>query len=368
MPQILEGYCNMSDKPRDVAEKEAKEFLKIIEDSANYQFGYNHSTGYSMIGYTCGYLRYYYPREFITAYLNNANNEDDINMGTSLAEQFGIKIHSIKFRYSRGKYSCDKTGIYKGIESIKFLSKQIADELYELGKNSYSSFLDLLIDINKTSVDTRQLNILICLDFFSEFGEPNTLLEQVKVFNELYGKKTAKKIDGKVYLGAYSIPLDEFVANFSHIDSYKETDKQIKGFDSFEIVKYICSTIEYPPTTIIDKIKYEHEYLGYIISFDPNFDKKIYFVSKLDIKKKIVYIELYEIFSSKKRELKMWTGSYNKNPFNENDFLNIYRVSKKNKTKRTDKVNPNTGKAIYAPIDGEYEYWLDVYTIEREMM
>lgn len=39
MPSILEGYCNKSPKPRDEAEKEAKEFLQIIEDSASYQFG-----------------------------------------------------------------------------------------------------------------------------------------------------------------------------------------------------------------------------------------------------------------------------------------------------------------------------------------
>ena len=51
LPQILEGYCSMSDKPRDVAEDEAKTFLKIIEDASSYMFGYNHSTGYSMIGY-----------------------------------------------------------------------------------------------------------------------------------------------------------------------------------------------------------------------------------------------------------------------------------------------------------------------------
>ncbi|HAU86407.1 MAG TPA: hypothetical protein DCW90_13200, partial [Lachnospiraceae bacterium] len=69
LPQILEGYCNKSSKPRGEAEKEAKTFLQIIEDSSNYMFGYNHSTGYSMLGYMCGYLRYYYPREFITAYL-----------------------------------------------------------------------------------------------------------------------------------------------------------------------------------------------------------------------------------------------------------------------------------------------------------
>ena len=39
MPSILEGYCNKSSQPREVAEEEAKEFLQIIEDSASYQFG-----------------------------------------------------------------------------------------------------------------------------------------------------------------------------------------------------------------------------------------------------------------------------------------------------------------------------------------
>lgn len=39
MPSILEGYCSKSPQPRDIAEKEAKEFLQIIEDSASYQFG-----------------------------------------------------------------------------------------------------------------------------------------------------------------------------------------------------------------------------------------------------------------------------------------------------------------------------------------
>lgn len=39
LPSILEGYCSKSPQPREVAEKEAKEFLQIIEDSASYQFG-----------------------------------------------------------------------------------------------------------------------------------------------------------------------------------------------------------------------------------------------------------------------------------------------------------------------------------------
>lgn len=39
MPSILEGYCSKSEQPREIAEAEAKEFLQIIEDSSNYQFG-----------------------------------------------------------------------------------------------------------------------------------------------------------------------------------------------------------------------------------------------------------------------------------------------------------------------------------------
>lgn len=39
MPEILEGYCSKSDKPREIAEEEAKQFLQIISDSSNYQFG-----------------------------------------------------------------------------------------------------------------------------------------------------------------------------------------------------------------------------------------------------------------------------------------------------------------------------------------
>lgn len=39
LPKILDGYCKVSNKSRDVAEAEAKEFIQIIEDSSEYQFG-----------------------------------------------------------------------------------------------------------------------------------------------------------------------------------------------------------------------------------------------------------------------------------------------------------------------------------------
>lgn len=39
LPQILEGYCEKSSKPRDVAEQEALAYIQILKDSASYMFG-----------------------------------------------------------------------------------------------------------------------------------------------------------------------------------------------------------------------------------------------------------------------------------------------------------------------------------------
>lgn len=39
LPKILKGYCDYSPKPREVAEREAKQFIQIVSDSSEYQFG-----------------------------------------------------------------------------------------------------------------------------------------------------------------------------------------------------------------------------------------------------------------------------------------------------------------------------------------
>lgn len=140
-----------------------------------------------MIGYTCAYLRYYYPTEFITAYLNNANNEDDIKNGTELAKFYHITIHGIKFRHSIANYSCDKNGIYKGIASIKFLNEDAANDLYSIKDEKFNSFIDLLGRISSLKVDSRKLDILIKLDFFSEFGSIQYLITCDDLYNRYYG-------------------------------------------------------------------------------------------------------------------------------------------------------------------------------------
>lgn len=173
MPRILEGYCSKSDKPRDVAEAEAHEFIKIIEDASSYMFGYNHSVAYCLIGYICAYLRKYHPYEFITCYLNAASKEEDIKNGTELAELYGIRITPPRYGASKDNYCFDPELriIAKGISSIRYLSSKVALELYDIAtKKKPQSFLELLFDMKETSIDARQTDMLMKVDFFEKFG------------------------------------------------------------------------------------------------------------------------------------------------------------------------------------------------------
>ena len=185
LPKILDGYCSRSDKPREIAENEAREYLKVIEDASSYMFGKNHSIAYCMIGYICAYFRYYYPVEYITAYLNNAANEEDIVNGTALAREYGVKITPPRFGESSAKYTAhpESKTISKGIESVKYLNTSISESLYEISKQGFANFLDVLYAIQGIGINSRQLEILIKIDYFANLGNIRELLKIVEMFD-----------------------------------------------------------------------------------------------------------------------------------------------------------------------------------------
>ncbi len=216
MPLILEGYCSKSPKPREEAEQEAKEFLQVIEDSASYQFGYNHSVGYCLLTYLCAYYRYYHPLEFLTSFLNNAANEDDIKNGTAYAQRLGINITMPKWGLSKSKYHAvpEKNIIVKGIESIKYMNECVAEEMYRIAHSkNHSRFVDVLYDLESdSSIDSRQLSILIKLDFFSDFGNQRELLKITDLFYSVFKRGEANKISKSKIDGT---PLEAIVKKYA---------------------------------------------------------------------------------------------------------------------------------------------------------
>ena len=332
LPKILDGYCKMSPQPREVAEQEAKQFLQIIEDSASYQFGYNHSTGYSMIGYLCGYLRYYYPLEFIAAYLKNANGESDIASGTELAKVLGVEVKPIKFRHSSDSYTCDKSTntIYKSVSSVKFLNSAVAKALYDMRDQHFDSFIDFL---KVNPCNTRQTEILIRLDFFSEFGKSAKLLAIHDLFQKFFSRKdggyVSKKSIKKTAVEPFSIEqLNQLCT--------KETATAYQFDDLTPLIAEYTSTIKDEDITPVEKIEAQLEYLGYIAATGREEDRRIGYVRavypckrKADNKTWAYKVSVTFLGKGKDSDLTIYKARYDKCKLQKGDIFYAESVSPK---------------------------------------
>lgn len=342
------------------SEEMFSETWHLVQSCMSYGFCSAHAAATSLDMCYGAYLKVNYPYEYYSVCFNNyVGDKERTNKLTNELEYFGIKLSDIKFRHSNSKYSYDKEGhtIFKGMSSIKFVGDNVGEELYALRDNQYDSFIDLLQDISNTSVNSKQLDILIKLDFFSEFGDINYLLKQVECYDKFYGRKqfTISK-------------LQKEGEDIELIKKYcqKQTEKTLKEFDYIGFLKVMTSSMAYSPVSITERMDYQKEYIGYISYINPNISKRYYYVKDLSVTKSIVNIQLYEIYSGKTQKVKMWATQYKKNPFDEGDILYLKSVEKKHKKEPTGEINTKTGKKIYKDIPDKFEFWLKNFTIKND--
>ena len=252
----IKGYISTMKDLYGIDESKSEEdivaFIQVIEDASSYLFSLNHSQPYSYEGYVSGYLRTHYPLEFLTTAMNiNKDKEEKTRALTVYAKKIGIKIQSPKFRHSQAGYFCDKVNniIYKGIGSVKFMNTQIADELFAMANMQFDDFVDVLYYIKEnTTLNSRQLEILIKIDFFEEFGNINKLLDIYGKFNVLYGKKQIKK--DKLHELNVS---EEYIRKFADNETFSRVDE-------IDYVKYLNSIgVVNIEEALLDCIKYKHE-------------------------------------------------------------------------------------------------------------
>lgn len=331
LPKILKGYCNKSDKPKEEAEQEAQQFLQILSDSASYSFGYNHSIAYCLLGYVCAYFRHYYPYEFITAYLNNPNNPDDITNGTKLAQEYNIKVTPPRWGVSKEHYVFDKDRgvIAKGIESIKYFNRKIGNELYELAHSrQFERFMDVLIAMKDTSLDARQLDILLKIGFFVEFGNCREVLAINSAFDK-FKRGDAKKVKPE----SVTPELLEMIKR--HGNNIGKDGKELKSYTITDITGLLYEIEdsvrakhfeELPVKTMVQN---SLEYLGYVdISTGRDEDRRKLIIedyqelfSKTSGERWCARVNTMSVGSGKKSRLTIREKQLRKDPIKKGDII-----------------------------------------------
>ena len=319
----------------------------VVEQAARYSFNASHSLSYAYDSLYGAYLKSHYPLEYYTVALNYYDDDSvrTLNLTNELS-YFNIKLKPIQFRHSKGSYTLSKEDrcIYKGIKSIKYMNSKIADELYELKDNKYDSFVELLYDIQtKTSVNARQLKILIELDFFAEFGEANTLITQYDFFDTFGTRKEIKKDE-----------LKKFNVSTDMVKKYvgKETAKMLKDIDINSIIKIIAKEIKTPKRKLSEIVKSQIEHLGYVDIANPEYSGMAV-VLEVDAKYS-PKIKFHSLKNGTTVECKVEKKTFNRNKLSVGNIVRIISTKTKPKSKKNEK-----GEWVYIP--DTKDIWINSY-------
>lgn len=264
LPKVEEGYVKNSSKTKEEATKDFHTFYIILQQASDYGFSRNHSIAYSMMTYLTAYVRYYYPKEFICAYMNNATDESDTTNAIILSRLKSIDIMPAKYGYSMGNdIVCDDI-LYKGVKNVLNVSEIVGDDLYQHSKeNSYNSFIEALDGIMKlASTNKTNIETLIKIDYFSEFGKAKKLLKLFQIYQDMQGRKQMNK-DSKVLQDRPGIKKLIIKKLKDRVDGYSCTPKMYK-IDWLDIVSAIENMLPDEDFSVKERIENQLSYLHYI--------------------------------------------------------------------------------------------------------
>lgn len=322
------------------------ETWNMIQSCMSYGFCAAHAAATSLDMCYGAYLKVHYPYEYYCVCFNNyADDQVRTNKLKKELSYFGIKLSSVKFRHSTSTYNYDKEKkiIYKGLSSIKYISSGIGDMLYTLKDKKYKNFIDLLVDLSYMSINSKQLEILIKLDFFEEFGGIEYLLSCNDIFNEYYDKKQIRKDK------ALEKHLDfEVLRKYSN----RETQRTFMELDSIALINRLTKDIPKTKTSLQKKVLYQLDNLGYIDIEDKKYagycvvtDINVEYSPK---------ISLYALANGNTIPVKIDKKIFKTNTLKRGDIILVKDQVYKNKTRR---IN-NEWKKL-----DEKEWWLLDYKI-----
>lgn len=335
----------------------------VIESSGSYAFNSPHAWSMSGDSAYQAWFKAHHTKTFYEEAIRHyqlKNKKDKIDALVKEAIKFwGYKLGDYEFGADNRKVNINEENkiIYPNLSSIKGFGEGVAETLYQLGKQNYDSFIDVLTALYANSINKTVAEKLIKINYFKKYGDVNTLLQIALYYDVLYGKKQISK-DKAI---KYNIAFDS-LKKYGH-----ETSKQFNQVDSKNLLLNLVESIPYKKLTLKERLDNQNDILGIVNIVEPNISKRLYYISNLDVKKSIVNIALYEIYSGQIREVKMWTSQYNRDPFPLGTILYITTLKKKNKKEPTGEVNPVTGKKIYVDVPNKFEFWLEKYIVKNNV-
>lgn len=319
------GETDDDNKAHELADK----VWTIIENSAAYGFNSAHAYCMAIDSVTIAYLKAHYPLEFYKCVLQRFTDKGEKDKVALIKQEMlkrGYKLKDIQFGDDNRAFNIDRANncIVQTMASIKDMPKSAPEALYELGKCNIKNRAALYQALmNDPRINKKAIEILFHLGYFNKFAQPNRLIAEYEIYQKYISAKVLTKSS-----------FDDIMINVIRPCCGKETEKQFREIDNKALITALIKQANIKPATIIDRIKWQLEYLGYCTVNDPNSDPNDWLV--LDVKTTgygTVYCTLYNLCYGAERTYRANKKFWTNNQLSKGDVIRAV-LQEKNKMKK----------------------------------
>lgn len=338
------GETDDDSKAHELADK----VWTIIENSAAYGFNSAHAYCMAIDSVTIAYLKAHYPLEFYKCVLQRFTDKGEKDKVALIKQEMlkrGYKLKDIQFGDDNRSFNIDRANncIVQTMASIKDMPKSAPEALYELGKSDIknrAALYQALMDDQR--INKKAIEILFHLGYFNKFAQPNRLITEYEIYQKYISVKVLTKSS-----------FDDIMIDVIRPCCGKETEKQFREIDNRALITTLIKQANIKPTTIVDRIKWQLEYLGYCTVNDPNSDPNDWIV--LDVKTTgygTVYCTLYNLCYGAERTYRVNKKFWTNHQLSKGDVARVV-LQEKNKMKKDE----NGGWVVLSETYQEMKVW-----------
>lgn len=319
------GETDDDSKAHELADK----VWTIIENSAAYGFNSAHAYCMAIDSVTIAYLKAHYPLEFYKCVLQRFTDKGEKDKVALIKQEMlkrGYKLKDIQFGDDNRAFNIDRANncIVQTMASIKDMPKSAPEALYELGKTDIKNRAALYqVLMDDPRINKKAIEILFCLGYFGKFAQPNRLITEYEIYQKYISAKVLTKSS-----------FDDIMIDVIRPCCGKETEKQFREIDNKALITALIKQANIKPATIVDRIKWQLEYLGYCTVNDPNSDPNDWLV--LDVKTTgygTVYCTLYNLCYGAERTYRANKKFWTNHQLSKGDVAKVV-LQEKNKMKK----------------------------------
>lgn len=319
------GETDDNNKAHELADK----VWTIIENSAAYGFNSAHAYCMAIDSVTIAYLKAHYPLEFYKCVLQRFTDKGEKDKVALIKQEMlkrGYKLKNIQFGDDNRAFNIDRANncIVQTMASIKDMPKSAPEALYELGKSNIknrAALYQALMDDPR--INKKAIEILFHLGYFNKFAQPNRLIAEYEIYQKYISAKVLTKSS-----------FNDIMIDMIRPCCGKETEKQFREIDNKALITALIKQANIKPVTIVDRIKWQLEYLGYCTVNDPNSDPNDWLV--LDVKTTgygTVYCILYNLCYGAERTYRANKKFWTNHQLSKGDVARVV-LQEKNKMKK----------------------------------